>query len=129
MVARKSNRSSFGWDFGGDLMDAARDRPMVAAAAAAAAVGAGVFLWSRRNQISNQLSQLSDQISEWTQNFQAGDDTGGFLETDENEGTVRAATSQAGGRTTGSRSLGARTGGGTTGSLSGRGRGRRAPTT
>ena len=115
-MARKSNRSSvFGRDFGADLMDAARDRPMVAAAAAAAAVGAGVFLWSRRNQISNQLSQLSDQIGEWTQNFQAGDDTGGFLETDENEGTVSAATSQAGRRTTGS--------------LSGRGRVRRAPTT
>ena len=27
---------------------------------------AGVFLWSRRNQISDQLD-LSDQIGEWTE--------------------------------------------------------------
>src|SRR4051812_4353279 len=45
--------------------DTAKDRPFATAAAAAAAVGAGVFLWSRRNQISDQLSNLSDQISDW----------------------------------------------------------------
>ena len=45
--------------------DTAKDRPFATAAAAAAAVGAGVFLWSRRNHISDQLSNLSDQISEW----------------------------------------------------------------
>jgi hypothetical protein len=45
--------------------DTAKDRPFATAAAAAAAVGAGVFLWSRRNQITDQLSNLSDQISEW----------------------------------------------------------------
>ena len=43
----------------------AKERPMATAAAAAAAVGAGVFLWSRRNQISEQIAGLSDQISEW----------------------------------------------------------------
>ncbi len=45
--------------------DTAMDRPFATAAVAAAAVGAGVFLWSRRNQISDQLSSLNDQISEW----------------------------------------------------------------
>ena len=45
----------------------ARDNPMKTAAAAAAAVGAGVFLWSRRNQISDQLSSLGEQIGEWTE--------------------------------------------------------------
>ena len=45
--------------------DTAKDRPFATAAAAAAAVGAGVFLWSRRNQISDQLTNLSDQINEW----------------------------------------------------------------
>jgi len=45
--------------------DTAKDRPFATAAAAAAAVGAGVFLWSRRNQISDQISNLADQISEW----------------------------------------------------------------
>ena len=47
------------------MMDMARERPFTAAAAAAATVGAGVFLWSRRNQISDQISNLSDQIGRW----------------------------------------------------------------
>ena len=54
-------------------MDAAKDRPMTAAAAAAAAVGAGVFLWSKRNQISEQLSNLSDQISDWTESMRSNE--------------------------------------------------------
>lgn len=57
------NQFSNGW------MDTARDRPVAAAAVAAATVGAGVFLWSRRNQISEQLGHLSDQIGEWTENM------------------------------------------------------------
>ncbi|MEO7365570.1 MAG: hypothetical protein ABIW03_04545 [Sphingomicrobium sp.] len=48
------------------LLSAARDRPATAALTAAGAVAAGVFLWSRRSQISDQISQLSDQIGEWT---------------------------------------------------------------
>ena len=48
--------------------DSARERPVAAAAAAAAVVGAGVFLWSRRSQISEQLSSISDQIGEWSEN-------------------------------------------------------------
>ena len=54
--------------------DTAKDRPFATAAAAAAAVGAGVFLWSRRNQISDQLSSLSDQISEWREGTSSGSD-------------------------------------------------------
>ena len=61
------NQYSSGW------MDTARDRPIAAAATAAAAVGAGVFLWSKRNQISEQLSNLSDQISDWTGTMRSSD--------------------------------------------------------
>ena len=61
------NQYSGGW------MDAAKDRPMTTAAAAAAAVGAGVFLWSKRNQISEQLSNLSDQISDWTESMRSNE--------------------------------------------------------
>ena len=57
--------------YSGGWMDAAKDRPMTTAAAAAAAVGAGVFLWSKRNQISEQLSNLSDQISDWTESMRS----------------------------------------------------------
>ena len=63
------NQYSNGW------MDTAKERPMATAAAAAAAVGAGVFLWSRRNQISEQLTGLSDQISDWSSNMRSGSDS------------------------------------------------------
>src|SRR3954454_25263055 len=47
------------------VMEMARERPVAAAAAAVGAAAAGLFLWSKRAQISNQLSSLSDQIGEW----------------------------------------------------------------
>ena len=47
------------------MMSGARDNPLAAAAAIGGAVAAGVFLWSRRNQISDQIGSLSDQFSEW----------------------------------------------------------------
>lgn len=53
------NQYNSGW------IDSARENPMKAAAVAAATVGAGVFLWSRRNQITDQIASLSDQISDW----------------------------------------------------------------
>ena len=90
-------------------MDSARDRPYTTAAVAAATVGAGVFLWSRRNQISDQLSSLSDQISDWSNNMRSGssDDE---LELAEggggasiNRGTQgRSSTSRRSGATSGS---------------------------
>jgi hypothetical protein len=102
LMPKSSNRSRSSREFGGGVRDMARERPIAAAAAAAAAVGAGVFLWSRRNQISDQLSELSDQISEWSQNFTAGDDTGGYLESGEAEGSPGGMTTGGTGRTTGS---------------------------
>ena len=57
------NQYSSGWT------DTARERPFATAAAAAAAVGASVFLWSRRSQISEQISNLSDQIGEWSESI------------------------------------------------------------
>ena len=62
------NQYNSGW------IDTARERPFTAAAAVGGAVAAGVFLWSRRNQISDQISSLSDQISEWREGFGSSDD-------------------------------------------------------
>ena len=59
--------------YSGGILDTAKDRPFTAAATAAAAVGAGVFLWSKRNQISEQLSNLSTQISDWRDSMQSSD--------------------------------------------------------
>ena len=70
------------------VMEMARERPIAAAAAAAGAAAAGLFLWSKRNSISQQLSNLSDQIGEWTENMSSGssgmmDDTAGLTTTGE----------------------------------------------
>ena len=68
------NRSSRGSDQ--PLMrqwtESARDHPMTTAAAAAGAAAAGVFLWSKRNQISDQISHLSHQISDFAEDFRSG---------------------------------------------------------
>ena len=57
--------------YSSDWMDTIRERPIAAAAVAAASVGAGVFLWSKRNALSEQMSNLSSQISDWTENFRS----------------------------------------------------------
>ena len=74
------NQYDRGW------VDSARDRPFTAAAAIGGAVAAGVFLWSRRNQISDQIADLGEQISEWREGMtggsseSAGDETAqGFI--------------------------------------------------
>ena len=41
-----------------------RRNPLTTAIGAAAAIGAGVFLWSRRNQISEQIGDLAEQLNE-----------------------------------------------------------------
>lgn len=41
-----------------------KDHPFASAAAAAAAVGAGVFLWSKRNQVGNQVNKISRTANE-----------------------------------------------------------------
>jgi len=67
----KNNNNPEGRNQYSGWMDSARDRPITAALTTAAAVGAGVFLWSRRNQISDQLGNLTDQIGEWTENMRS----------------------------------------------------------
>jgi hypothetical protein len=47
------------------MIGAARANQIATAAAVGGAVAAGVFLWSRRNQISDQIGNLADTISEW----------------------------------------------------------------
>ena len=56
------------------VMSTARDNPLTTAAAVGGAVAAGVFLWSRRNQISDQIGHLADQISEWREGMSSDSD-------------------------------------------------------
>ena len=56
------------------MMSTARENPLATAAAVGGAVAAGVFLWSRRNQISDQIGNLADQISEWREGLESNSD-------------------------------------------------------
>ena len=67
------------------VMGTARDNPLAAAAAVGGAVAAGVFLWSRRNQISDQIGNLADQISEWREGMGSDSDF-----TDEETGSTES---------------------------------------
>ena len=84
-----------------------RERPFAAAAAAAGAAAAGLFLWSRRSQISQQLSNLSDQIGEWTDSMRSDsgssdmDDTAGLTTGGGSSGSRSGAGSRS---TSGTRS-------------------------
>ena len=105
---RNNNNPEGRNQYSNSWMDTARDRPIAAAATAAAAVGAGVFLWSRRNQISDQLTNLSDQISDWTDNMRSESDQGNEMEmadTGESStsGAAMGSTSSRTSRSTGSR--------------------------
>ena len=46
------------------VIGSARSNPLAAAAAIGGAVAAGVFLWSRRNLISEQIGDLTDRLNE-----------------------------------------------------------------
>ncbi|HKU91954.1 MAG TPA: hypothetical protein VJP82_01245 [Sphingomicrobium sp.] len=108
------------------VMEMARERPIAAAAAAAGAAAAGLFLWSKRTAISDQLSNLSDQFSEWREGMNSNgefDDTAGLTTT----ASTGRGMSETGG---GNASLGRQSGGsGMSTTASGRGRAKSRPTT
>ena len=121
---RRNNNPEGRNQYSGSWTDTARDRPLATAATAAAAVGAGIFLWSRRNQISDQISQLSDQISEWNENRRSGSETEEF-EMAGGTGKPMSASSMGStstGATGTSRSTGRATGSRGSTSTTGRGR-------
>jgi hypothetical protein len=94
------------------VMEMARERPIAAAAAAAGAAAAGLFLWSKRSQISQQLSNLSDQIGDWKDNMgpngngSAMDDTAGLTTNASRTGTRSGAGSRSASGTRGRSSTG-----------------------
>ena len=117
------------------VMEMARERPIAAAAAAAGAAAAGLFLWSRRTQISNQLSNLSEQIGEWTEGMRGSDTSGGADDTGglTTSTPMRATSSRQRGMSEtggGNASLGRRSGGGgIRANASSRGRAKGIPST
>lgn len=59
---RSNNAAGRSWSSG--MVNGARENPLATAAAVGGAVAAGVFLWSRRNQLSDQIVNLAQQVSE-----------------------------------------------------------------
>ena len=68
------NRNPEGRNQHSGIKGTARDNPLATAAAVGGAVAAGLFLWSRRNQISDQVSDLAEQITDWRKGTQSNPD-------------------------------------------------------
>jgi hypothetical protein len=60
----------------GSFLAAVRERPIAAAAIAAGAAGASAFLWARRAQLTEQVNNLSEAISERWSGNDASEPTG-----------------------------------------------------
>ena len=60
------------------VIEMARERPFTAAATAVGAAAAGLFLWSRRTQISDQMSDLSNRFGEWSDTMRSNGAGGDF---------------------------------------------------
>ena len=106
------------------VMEMVRERPVAAAAAAAGAAAAGLFLWSKRTQISDQLTSLSDQIGEWKSGYGSSEDETAGLPSE--VATTRGMSETGGGNASLGRQSG---GGGNRANASSRGRARGIPST
>jgi hypothetical protein len=99
----KNNNPTGRNQYSSDWMDTVRERPVAAAAVAAASVGAGVFLWSKRHALSEQMSNLSSQISEWTEGMRSGSSEEFEMADSSPSGAATGSTSSRTSRSTGSR--------------------------
>jgi hypothetical protein len=113
-MARNNNRSRNNNPTGrnqysSDWMSTVKERPIAAAAVAAASVGAGVFLWSKRNALSEQMSNLSSQISDWTESMRSSGSEDEYEMSDSSpSGAATGTSSSRTSRSTGSRSTSTR---------------------
>lgn len=100
----RNNNPSGRNQYSNDWMSAVKERPIAAAAVAAASVGAGVFLWSKRSALSEQMSNLSSQISDWTESMRSGSEEDEFETADSSpSGAATGSSSSRTSRSTGSR--------------------------
>jgi len=99
----RNNNPSGRNQYSGDWMDTIKERPIAAAAVAAASVGAGVFLWSKRSALSEQMSNLSSQISDWTESMRSSSDQEFEMADSSPSGAAAGSTSSRTSRSTGSR--------------------------
>lgn len=79
------------------VMSTTRQSAFATAAAVGGAVAAGVFLWSRRNQLSERIGNLTDQIADWRERMRASGDSDEGNGPDQSLGS--SSESQSEGRT------------------------------
>ena len=60
------------------VIGTARGNPLATAAVIGGAIAAGVLLWSRRNQVSDQIGNLTDQLSDWRDSIRSPGDFAGY---------------------------------------------------
>ena len=77
------------------MIGTARANPITTAAAVGGVVATGVFLWSRRNEISDQITNLADTIREWREGTESDGDFA--AEDASTDGSSIVAESRAGG--------------------------------
>ena len=70
----KNNNPAGRNQYSGGVLDIAREKPIAAAAVAAGAAATGLFLWSKRAQITDQINNLTDQLGEWKQSMGSTED-------------------------------------------------------
>ena len=113
--------------YSNDWMNSVKERPIAAAAVAAASVGAGVFLWSKRNALSEQISNLSSQISDWTASMRGEQEFETMSSESSPSGAATGSTSARTSPSTGSRSTSTRGGDRPTRGMSETGGGKASP--
>ena len=64
---RKNNNPEGHNQYSGGLMERVRNHPIASAAAAGGAVAAGMFLWSKRDRIGDQMNTMSDKVGQWNE--------------------------------------------------------------
>ena len=111
--SRSRSRSSSNEPLMSHWTESAKDHPLTTAAAAAGAAAAGVFLWSKRNRISDQISRLSGQVGEWADEMRSGSSSREMALTEgPNESSAiesSRSTMARGGRSGGRNAAGSRT--------------------
>ena len=111
---RNNNNPEGRNQYSSDVMSAVKDHPLATAAAVAGAVGAGVFLWSNRERVGNQVNRISRtagemgrragrKASDWMDEMRSQKSDGGFASQEQTGSGIsrpigkRSSASQANG--------------------------------
>lgn len=84
------NTKSMGRDQSAPLARKARAKPFATAAAIGSVVAAGVFLWTRRSEISDKVENLPEQLGELREKVGLGGDVAQETSSQDSSATISA---------------------------------------